>query len=310
VKTVLITAALFLTGAAQAQDACPVELIVLGVAQDGGAPQMGNHGDPAWEDPSLRRHAVSMGVAHHETGDRFLFEATPDIREQFHALNAFEPGDGEGPVLDGVFLTHAHIGHYAGLMFLGHESMGASGVPVFAMPRMAEYLTNDGPWSQLVDYGNIDLRVMEEHDGFGIAPSLSVTPFRVPHREEFSEVVGYRVSGPNRSFLFIPDIDSWEDWDEAGIRIEEMIASVDIAFLDATFYDNNELPGRDMTGFPHPRVAGSMARFADLPASERAKVHFIHFNHSNPVRFMDSPQRAQVEAGGFQIADEGDRHCL
>lgn len=296
--------------AADTPETCPVELIVLGTAQDGGAPQMGRHDDPAWDDPSLRRLAASLGVAHHETGARFLFEATPDIREQFNALNVFAPGDGEGPVLDGVFLTHAHIGHYAGLMFLGHESMGVQGVPVFAMARMADYLTNDGPWSQLVSYGNIELRVMQEHDGIGIAPALSVTPFRVPHREEYSEVVGYRISGPDRSALFIPDIDSWEDWDEAGVHIEEMIAGVDIAFLDATFFDNNELPGRDMSGFPHPRVAGSMERFTDLPASERAKIHFIHVNHTNPIRFADSAESRAVEAAGFHIARRGDRHCL
>tara|TARA_R110002072_G_scaffold135399_4_gene276671 strand:+ start:106 stop:1023 length:918 start_codon:yes stop_codon:yes gene_type:complete len=291
-------------------DVCPVELIVLGTAQDGGAPQMGRHDDPAWDDPSLRRLAASLGVAHHETGARFLFEATPDIRQQFNALNAFAPGDDEGLVLDGVFLTHAHIGHYAGLMFLGHESMGAQGVPVFAMPRMADYLTNDGPWSQLVDYGNIELRVMEEHDGFGIAPGLSVMPFRVPHREEYSEVVGYRIAGPDRSALFIPDIDSWEDWDEAGVHIEEMIAGVDIAFLDATFFDNNEIPGRDMSGFPHPRVTHSMERFADLPASERAKIHFIHVNHTNPIRYADSPESQAVEEAGFHVARRGERHCL
>lgn len=291
-------------------EACPIELIVLGTAQDGGAPQMGRHDDPAWDNPSLRRLAASLGVAYHETGARFLFEATPDIREQFDALNAFEAGDGAGPVLDGVFLTHAHIGHYAGLMFLGHESMGAQGVPVFAMPRMADYLTNDGPWSQLVSYGNIELRVMDAHDGFGIAPGLSVRPFRVPHREEYSEVVGYRISGPDRSALFIPDIDSWEDWDEAGVRIEEMIAGVDIAFLDATFFDNNELPGRDMSGFPHPRVTHSMERFADLPASERAKVHFIHVNHTNPIRFVDSLESRAVDDAGFHVARRGERHCL
>jgi len=309
-KVVSIAVALFLAGTAQAQETCPVELIVLGVAQDGGAPQMGRHDDPAWDDPSLRRLAVSLGLAHHETGDRFLFEATPDIRAQFRALDEFEPGDGEGPVVDGVFLTHAHMGHYTGLMFFGHESMGAQNVPVFAMPRMAEYLSTNGPWSQLVAYGNIDLRVMEAHDGFGIAPGVNVTTFRVPHREEFSEVVGYRIRGPNRSVLFIPDIDSWEDWDGAGVQIEEMIANVDIAFLDATFFANGEIPGRDMSGFPHPRVVESMERFADLPASERAKVHFIHFNHTNPLRFLDSPERAQVEAAGFHVADEGDQHCL
>lgn len=299
--------ALSLAAPALAQE-CRVELVVLGTSQDGGSPQLGRNADPAWADPSLRRLVVSLGVVDHDSGERFLFEATPNLREQLHHLDQVSPPDGS-PDLAGVFLTHAHIGHYTGLMFFGHESMGASGVPVYALPRMHGFLAENGPWSQLVRYENIDQRVMTA-DVAEEFSALRVTAFEVPHRQEFSEVAGFHIEGPEASAIFIPDIDSWEEWDEAGTRIEDMIAAVDVAYLDATFYANGEIPGRDMSGFPHPFIAHSMDRFADLPAEERAKVRFIHLNHTNPARYPDSEARAAIEAAGYHVADRDERFCL
>ena len=310
-KTCLLATAFALAPAAafaQTAAPCAVELIVLGVAQDGGAPQMGHAEDPAWRDASLRRLATSLGVVDRLSGQRLMFEATPDMREQLYRLDQAMPVEAR-PGLDAIFLSHAHIGHYTGLMFLGHESMGAQDVPVHAMPRMSAFLETNGPWSQLVRYENIALEPMTTGEPV-VLDRVMVTPFEVPHRQEFSEVVGYRIEGPERSALFIPDIDSWEEWEGLGTRIEDMLASVDVAYLDATFYANGEIPGRDMSGFPHPFITHSMQRFAALPVAERAKVRFIHFNHTNAVRFPDAPERALVEAAGFGLADEGERFCL
>ncbi|HYE41876.1 MAG TPA: MBL fold metallo-hydrolase [Caulobacteraceae bacterium] len=292
-----------------AANTCPVELVVLGTAQDGGAPQIGHDADPAWADPSLRRTATSLGVVDRASGKRWLFDATPDLREQLHRFDQVAPAPDPNHGLDGVFLTHAHMGHYTGLMFFGHESMGAKALPVWAMPRMADYLTTNGPWSQLVRYGNIALKPLADRRPVDLG-AIAVTPLLVPHRQEFSEVVGFRIQGPNRSALFIPDIDSWEQWDAAGVRIEEEIAKVDVAWLDATFYAQGELPGRDMSKVPHPLVTHSMTRFAALPAAERSKVRFIHLNHTNPARFPDSEARRAVEAAGFRVAEEMERLCL
>lgn len=304
--------------AAPAQNAprCAVELVVLGVAQDGGAPQIGNPDDPAWDDPALRRLATSIAIVDRPHEARYLFEATPDMREQLQRLDEFAPAGGPAPGLDGIFLTHGHIGHYTGLMYLGFESMGARGVPVYAMPSMAAFLFSNGPWDQLVRLGNIALENLEA-DTPTVVGSLTVTPFEVPHRQEYTEVVGFRIEGPDRSALFLPDIDSWEEWDDWGEvedgepgMIEQALASVDVAYVDATFFANGEIPGRDMSGFPHPFITHSMDRFADLSAQEKAKIRFIHFNHTNPVRFPDAPERQQVFEAGFGLADEGERYCL
>lgn len=191
-------------------------------------------------------------------------------------------------------------------MYLGHEVIGAQSVPVYSMPAMAEFLRTNGPWSQLVTYGNIELLGLTDGVPVQLNDRISVTALLVPHRQEFSEVVGFRIEGSNQSVLFIPDIDSWEEWDAWGTRIEEEIARVDVAYLDAMFYADGELPGRDMSGFPHPFIMHSMERFSDLPESEKAKVRFIHLNHSNPALWEDSEARQTIIDNGFRVAETGE----
>lgn len=281
-------------------------LVVLGIAQDGGVPQAGTKKHSGWEDNRFKRNVVCLALVDPVSKKRWMFEATPDFKKQLHNLDKIAPVD-ETPGLMGIFLTHAHIGHYTGLMFLGHESMGAQGVPVFAMPKMFEYLSTNGPWDQLARYNNIALKKLKHGTQIKLNDRLNVTPFLVPHRQEYSEVVGYRIGGPNRSVLFIPDIDSWEQWDDWGTRIEEMIADVDVAYLDGSFFANGEIPGRDMSGFPHPFISHSMKRFASLPLKERQKVRFIHLNHTNPALIPGSKARLEIEKNGFRVAEEGER---
>ena len=281
-------------------------LIVLGIAQDGGVPQAGSKTHRGWEDPEFARHVVSLGIVDPATSERWLVDATPDFREQLHILDNVFPVDGI-PGLTGIFLTHAHMGHYTGLMFLGLEAIGADGVPVYAMPRMTEYLKKNGPWDQLVRYGNIVLKPLQERTRVELNDHLAITPYLVPHRQEYSEVVGFVIHGPNRSVLHIPDIDKWEHWDKQGTRVEDLIAKVDVAFLDGTFYANGEIPGRDMSGFPHPFITHSMERFGTLPPDERAKIRFIHLNHTNPALNPDGEARKAIEENGFGVAQEMER---
>lgn len=291
--------------------ACELEWIILGAGQDAGAPQIGHPDDPAWEDPELRLYATSAALVDHRTGERHLFEATPFITDQLALLDKLAPSGSSGLGLSGIFLTHAHMGHYGGLMFLGFEAADADAIPVYAMPRMHDYLSNNGPWDQLIRFDNIRMRPIESQAPVGLSDRLQVTAHLVPHRDEYSETVAFLVESSGASLLFLPDLDSYEDWEtDLGVRIEDLIARVDHAFVDATFFDDQELPGRDMSAIPHPRVATSMDRFDVLPAAERAKIVFIHFNHTNPLRFPDSPQSREVLERGYGIARRGDRFCL
>ena len=191
-------------------------------------------------------------------------------------------------------------------MFLGHEAMGASGVPVYAMPRMTNYLKNNGPWSQLVNFGNIVLLPLEDNKTRSL-DTIKVTPFLVPHRDEFSETVGYRIDGPSKSAIFIPDINKWSQW---SVNLTELIIAVDYALIDATFYADGELPGRDMSKIPHPFVVETMSALEDLSTPERGKVWFIHLNHTNPLLNADSDESRLVRSEGFNVADEGIRLVL
>ena len=282
-----------------------VYLQILGITQDAGHPQANcyePHCMRAWQDSGLRRTSSSIAIVDTRTSSKFLFDATPDIRQQLYRLNLVAPDSRY--TLAGIFLTHAHIGHYTGLMHFGHEASGSSDVPVYAMPRMREFLATNGPWAQLVRYRNIVLRSLADGAAVTVADGIEVTPFVVPHRDEYSETVGYRIDGPGRSAVFIPDIDKWQRW---STDIRSVVRSVDYALLDATFYADGELPGRDMSRIPHPFVSESMALFEDMTDDERSRVIFIHMNHTNPLLIEGSAQQSEVERRGFRIAREGMR---
>jgi len=296
---------LLLSFSALADADSSVYLQVLGVAQDAGYPQANcyqAHCLRAWEDKELRRMASSIAIIDKKSATKYLFDATPDMREQLYELHLAAPD--EEFTLNGVFLTHAHMGHYTGLMHFGHEAGGMKGVPVYAMPRMRQFLSGNGPWDQLVRYKNIKLLPLADGTPVKFGDDLVVTPFLVPHRDEYSETVGYRIDGPSKSAVFIPDIDKWERWDT---DIREIIRSVDYALIDATFFADGELPGRDMSQILHPFVAESMALFDQLNDEEKSRVIFIHMNHTNPLLIDDSPEQAEVERRGFRFAREGMR---
>ena len=277
-------------------------IYILGVAQDAGFPQAGcykPHCMTGWNDPERKITATSLGLIDPSSKKKYIFEATPDFPEQLFLLEQEAPSDDF--ILNGIFITHAHIGHYTGLMYLGREAMGANGVPIYVMPKMEQYLRENGPWSQLIALNNISLMPLR-NDRSEVLNNLKVTPFLVPHRDEFSETVGYSIQGPKKTALFIPDINKWSQWKE---NILERIQLVDYALIDATFYDNNELPGRDMSKIPHPFVVETMATLSLLPREQREKVWFIHMNHTNPLLNSNSDQAQEVRAQGFNIASTG-----
>lgn len=277
-------------------------LVVLGVAQDAGYPQAGQQAE--WNLIRSRearfQHAVSLGLVDPVSNQRWLFEATPDFNIQLSKMDQFSTTD-RYPY-DGIFLTHGHIGHYTGLIHLGREAMGTSGVSVYTMPGMKEFLSNNGPWSQLVSLNNISLQDITNNTPTQLNERISITPLQVPHRDEFTETVGFLMTILDKKVLFIPDIDKWEKWNES---ITAFISKVDIALLDASFYKNGEIPGRDMSEIPHPFVEESMTLFDQLSETDRAKVYFIHFNHTNPLIFKDSPEHAEVIQKGYNVAFDG-----
>lgn len=277
-------------------------LIILGTIQDAGSPQIGCTKDCCKElllHPVKNRRVVSLGLVDPANNKNYIIEATPDLMLQAKDLKAYSSFSNK-ELPDGIFLTHAHIGHYSGLMYLGKEALNADSITVYAMPRMKTFLEQNGPWSQLVKNKNIAVQEMNDQKEIDLTPGLKIIPFTVPHRDEFSETVGYRITGPHKKALFIPDIDKWEKWTAA---IIDEIAKVDYVFIDGTFYDAAEINNRDISTIPHPFIIESMNLFKDLPAAEKKKIYFIHFNHTNPVIDKMSNRYQQVIQNGFNIAE-------
>lgn len=273
---------------------------VLGIAQDGGFPQANCQKEcckAVFEQKDARKFVSCIAVVDPISKQNWLFDATPDFTQQLHLLNNPEPKN------LGVFLTHAHIGHYTGLMYLGREAMGASQVKVYAMPKMKSFIEKNGPWSQLVALQNINIQPIKEDSVIVLNERISVQAFRVPHRDEFSETVGYKIFTANKSLVFIPDIDKWQKWNRS---LEEVIKSVDYAFLDGTFYKDGEI-NRPMSEVPHPFVTETMDLLKDLSTTEKAKVHFIHFNHTNPIMNIKSLENKEVRQKGFKVAFQGEK---
>ena len=280
-------------------------ITILGIAQDGGYPHINNprEFENVISGRTKREKVVSMGLVDPLASKKYLIEATPDMPEQLHALQSLISGE---TIVDGIFLTHAHMGHYTGLMHLGREALGGYQIPVHTMPKMETFLNTNGPWSQLVSLENIKLISLQADQKVELTEALSVTPFSVPHRDEFSETVGYKIQGPEYSALFIPDINKWSHWDRS---ILEEVGAVDYAFVDATFFTDGEIP-RPMSEVPHPFIQETVALFAKADFATKSKIVFIHFNHSNPLLDENHPKRIQLQEEGFRFAKEGEIYPL
>ena len=278
------------------QDNSTYSLKILGVVQDGGLPHLGSN-KLCCENIEEKRYVTSIMLINNENNESYLFDASPDINEQLNFM-----GDRIKKDLKGVFLTHAHIGHYTGLMYFGREALNSKSINVYAMPRMKKFLEQNGPWSQLVSLENISINQINSTSKIAIDQNVTIQPIEVPHRAEFSETVGYKIYGPNKTVLFIPDIDKWYLWEKS---IIDEIKQVDYALIDATFYDSKEVNYRDLSEIPHPFVVESMELFDSIKDEEKNKIFFIHLNHTNPLLNKDSDQYKFVKSQGYNVAEEG-----
>lgn len=281
---------------------------ILGTAQDGGLPHAAcacPRCEGARSDPARRRLVASLAIA--VPGERkvFLVDATPDLREQLDRiadLRDAPAGRVDRAPLDGIFLTHAHLGHYTGLAFLGYEAVASSRIPVWCSPRMAGFLRGNGPWAQLVAQENVLLVEVGVGEPVAIGGGVSVSALAVPHREEWSDTVAWRIEGPETTVLYVPDTDGWDAWDPPLLRA---LAGVEVAILDGTFHSAEELPGRDVASIGHPLVEETVRLLSSEVGAGRLRVIFTHFNHSNPLVDPESTARRAVLEAGFEIAEDG-----
>ncbi len=281
-------------------------IIILGIAQDAGYPQAGCEKDcckRVLTDASAKRMVTSLALADPATHQWWLFDATPDITAQLQLFRS--KTNAAYPILPaGIFLTHGHIGHYTGLMYFGREAMNTRSLPVYAMSRMNGFLVQNGPWDQLFEINNLSMRRLRADSSVNLSTGITVTPFLVPHRDEYSETVGFSIQYQQFKLIYIPDIDKWKKF---GRDINLLVKESSVALLDGTFFKDGELAGRAMNEIPHPFVEESMLQFSTLAEADKKKIHFIHLNHTNPLLDKKSVPFAEIKKKGFNIAEQGEK---
>lgn len=285
-----------------------VSVVVLGIMQDGGLPHAGCRCErclTAARDPEAARRVASLAVVdtRPETAQVWLIDATPDIGAQLLSLGAvLGPHPRRRDRLRqpaGVFLTHAHLGHIGGLPQLGPEAMSVVGLPVYASPGLVTLLRESSIWRPAT--ANFIWHPRRPNIPVTLARGLSITPLAVPHRDEWGVgTYAYRIEGPQRSVLYVPDIDAWNLWPAA----LEHVAAVDVALVDASFFSADELGGRPPPA--HPLVPDTLAFFGELSR----KLVLTHLNHTNPLLDAGSEAQQQVAAAGATIAQEGQQWAL
>jgi pyrroloquinoline quinone biosynthesis protein B len=281
-----------------------VELHVLGITQDAGRPQLGCTKACCVDDgkPRPRIPVVSLGITQPDPSKAVLIEATPDISSQWSYLTS--QNKGVEPSM--IFVTHAHIGHYTGLLQLGREARNSKGVSVFGHPSFTNFIETNQPWKQLVTLNNIVPVSMSNGQVVDIE-EISIRALQVPHRDEISATYAYLIKGPSKTALFLPDIDKWEKW---SLSIDSLVKMVDFAFIDATFFSSAELPGRNMSEIPHPLVEETMERAKKWSMETRKKIILTHFNHTNPLLQNDSFFSRTILSLGLRVARLEERFLL
>jgi pyrroloquinoline quinone biosynthesis protein B len=284
--------------------------VILGTAQDGGLPHVActcPRCEAARADPRRRRKVASLAIVLPASGRRYLVDATPDLREQLDLLpevGTHPRGGVDRAPVDGIFLTHVHMGHILGLAFFGFEALDSRRLPVYATARVGSVLAGNLPWSRLLARDEIELRPLDPGAAIELGDGVRVTPFPVPHRDEDSDTVGFKIAGPLRTVVYVPDTAPWEGWPTPPARALE---GCEVAVLDGTFYAADELPGRDIATIGHPLMTSTMALLGNEVGDGRLRVLFTHLNHSNRALDPEGDAARSIRARGFGIAAEGER---
>lgn len=262
-----------------------MDVQVRGTVQDGGVPHLGctcSRCSRARDDPTAVRYPAALRV---DAGESLLVDASMDIRHQ-------TVGD-----VDGVVVTHAHLGHLPGVLQFGREVLDADRLPVYCTPELAAFVRSNQPFAALVADDNVSLRPVDAGASIDL-PDGEIRPFRVTHRDEFGTgTLGLELRG-RRTLVYVPDIDEWDD------RTLARVDAADVAVLDGTFWAADEIV--DQADVPHPPVRAALDR---LPL-DGTDVYLTHLNHTNPLLDDGSAAYETLTDAGADVVDPGQRFDL
>jgi len=298
--------------------------IVLGAAAGGAFPQWNSNG-PACRrarsgDP-LAKPRTQASIAISADGESWtLLTASPDLRQQIEQTPALHPqyGQRSSPIA-AVVLTGGDVDAIAGLLTLRERQR----FTLYATPRVHAVLDANPIFEALardvVARETLQLdqdRPVELPDG---TPSgLTVRPFAVagkiplyleregetPELAETDQTIGLAVTDGAATLFYIPGCAAMTPALAARLR------GAAVVLFDGTLWTDDEMVRAGLgtkTGLRmgHMSVSGpngTLAAFAPLDVLQRV---LLHINNSNPILLDDSPERAQVEAAGWQVAYDG-----
>ena len=270
---------------------------VLGTVQDGGFPHLGCRKEcckKAWKNNDFKKHPSSISIIDEDSKKYWIFDVSPDIKYQLQMLDKYDCQ------LAGVFVTHAHYGHYSGLLEFGLEVGNQKKIPVYVMPQMYDFLYNNFPFKFL--HKNQHIELIQINNKISLLDNkLIIDSFLVPHRNEFSETVGFKIRSQEKSIIYLPDIDNF---DNSYFNIVDLIKKNDVIFLDGTFYNKKEINNRDISKIPHPFIEDTMKLLKNLSDNDKKKINFIHFNHTNPVLQNGSIEQKNILKSKYSISNE------
>jgi pyrroloquinoline quinone biosynthesis protein B len=246
----------------------------------------------------MRRLASSAAVIERGKGNAWLIDVSPDLPAQLEMVHeALRQWSGSGFPVKEVLLTHAHMGHYWGLGYLGKEGIMARNLAVAGTPRMIKFLKKNRPFKDMIDWGVLVPSIISPGEPVHLSAELTATAHRVPHREDFTDTVAWVLEGPNASILYAPDLDKLDK------ATEGLIAEVDIALVDGTFFREDEI-GQGMRVVPHPPVEKTLPRLSKTDM-KGTRVIYIHLNHTNPMCDPSSPEAEEVRKKRLEVAEDG-----
>ena len=280
-----------------------IRAMILGIAQDGGVPHPGCYCDTCqfYWDNQIVLSPSSLAII--DEKQLHLFDVTRNLDRQLRKV-------GNKNVTD-IWLTHGHIGHIDGIGLFGKEVMNLKNVRLHASELMIKLIENTPKWNKLIEDKILIPIQFNSNESMQISENLKITPIRVPHRDELTDTHAFMINGPEKSLLYLPDHDTWEETlnmvqQDSVIEWFDFLG-IEIVLMDGTFWSKNELSRQD--DVPHPPVVESLERLGNVKGKE-LEVFFIHFNHTNPLLIPKSNEIKKLLDSGCKIPIEGQQFLL
>lgn len=300
-----------------------MKIIVLGAAAGGGFPQWNSNaaacnrarsGDPA----APSRTQASIAVSGNGQ-DWVLFNASPDLRQQIGQTPELHPQTGlRSTPIAAVVLTGGDVDVIAGLLTLRERQPFA----LYASRRIHDIL-DANPIFDVLARDVVDRRVLGLDESVDLPGGLRVELFAVP-----GKVPLYLEQGTGMQALVADETTVAAQISQGQVRVlyipgcaaitpdlAARIAGADALFFDGTLWRDDEMI-RAGTGtktgarMGHMSLSGPDGTLAALAEVRLGQRYLLHINNSNPILLADSPERAEAEAAGWTVCDDGMRISL